>query len=46
MLVHNELKDAALLIFANKADMPTARDPSDLAEIYAFNEIQHHEWSI
>ena len=39
MLVHNDLKDAVLLIFANKADMPTARDPGELSEIYAFNEI-------
>lgn len=46
MLVHNELKDAVLLIFANKADMPTARDPDDLTEIYSFNEIQEHEWRV
>ena len=39
MLVHNELKDAVLLIFANKADMPTARDKDELIDIYAFNEI-------
>lgn len=46
MLVHNDLKDAVLLIFANKADMPTARDAGELSEIYAFNEIQDHEWHI
>ena len=46
MLVHNELKDAVILIFANKADMPTARDPDELTEIYGFNEIQDHEWKI
>ena len=46
MLVHNELKDAVLLIFANKADMPTARDPEELTEIYGFNEITDHEWKI
>ena len=39
MMVHNELKDAVILIFANKADMPTARDPDELTEIYGFNEI-------
>ena len=39
MLVHNELKDAVILIFANKADMPTARDPDELTEISGFNEI-------
>ena len=46
MLVHNDLKDAVLLIFANKCDMPTAKDPGELAEIYAFNEISDHEWHI
>ena len=46
MLVHNELRDAVLLIFANKADMPTARDPAELTEIYGFNEIQDHEWKL
>ena len=46
MLVHNELKDALLLIFANKADMPTARDPGELSDIYGFNEITDHEWKI
>ena len=46
MLVHNELKDAVILIFANKADMPTARDPGELTEIYGFNVIQDHEWKI
>lgn len=46
MLVHNELKDAVLLIFANKADMPTARGLDELTQIYGFDEIQHHEWKI
>ena len=46
MLVHNELKDAVLLIFANKADMPTARDVGELTEIYGFNEITDHEWRL
>ena len=46
MLVHNELKDALILIFANKADMPTARDPGELSEIYGFSEITDHEWKI
>ena len=39
MLVHNELKDALILIFANKADMPNARDPGELTEIYGFSDI-------
>ena len=39
MLINNELKDAVLLIFANKADMPTAQDPGELIDLYDFNEI-------
>ena len=46
MLLNNELKDAVLLIFANKADMPTARDSAELTEIYGFNEIQDHAWRL
>lgn len=46
MLVHNELKDAVILVFANKADMPTARDVGELTEMYGFDEVQDHEWKI
>lgn len=46
MLLHNDLKDAVLLIFANKADMPTARDPGELTDFYSFNDIQSHQWKI
>ena len=40
MIMHNELKDAILLIYANKADMPNAREAEELAEMYGLNEIQ------
>ena len=49
MIMHNELKDAILLIFANKADMPNAREAEELAEMYGLNEIQQetgHEVNI
>ena len=46
MLLNQELKDAVLLIFANKSDMPTARDPDELTDLYGFNEIQDHEWKL
>ena len=39
MIMHNELKEAILLIFANKADMPNAREAEELAEMYGLNEI-------
>ena len=46
MLLNNELRDAVILIFANKSDMPTARDAGELTEIYGFNDITDHEWHI
>ena len=41
MLMHNELKDAVLLIFANKADMPNAREAEELARVAAVGEEVH-----
>jgi len=46
MILHNELKDAILLIFANKADMPNAREADELADMYGLQEVQGHEWNI
>ena len=40
MIMHNELRDAVLLIFANKADMPNAREAEELAEMYGLSQIQ------
>ena len=37
MIMHNELRDAVLLIFANKADMPNAREAEELAEMYGLS---------
>ena len=47
--MHNELKDAILLIFANKADMPNAREAEELADMYGLNELKQqtgHEMNI
>jgi len=37
--MHNELKDAVILIFANKADMPNSREAEELAEMYGLEEL-------
>ena len=37
MIMHNELRDAVLLIFANKADMLNAREAEELAEMYGLS---------
>ena len=46
MLNHNELRDALVLIFANKADMPTARSVDELSDIFGFSEVSTHEHKI
>ena len=46
MMNNNELKDAVILIFANKSDMPNARNVQELTELYAFDEVETHEWKI
>lgn len=37
MLLHNDLRDASILIFANKADLPTARDVGEITELYSLH---------
>jgi signal recognition particle receptor subunit beta len=42
--MHNDLKDAAILIFANKIDLPSAKSESELIEMFGFHEIKLHDW--
>ena len=46
LLVNNDLKDASILIFANKQDLPTAKSAAEITEEYNLNEIQNHSWKI
>mmetsp|Transcript_5839 Transcript_5839/g.4154 ORF Transcript_5839/g.4154 Transcript_5839/m.4154 type:complete len:86 (+) Transcript_5839:341-598(+) len=46
LLIHNDLKDAAILIFANKVDLPTAKDAGEISKLYSLHEIKHHDWHI
>ena len=46
MLVNNDLQDASILIFANKQDLPGAKNPLELTEAYSLSEIQNHSWKI
>ena len=46
LLYHNDLKDAVVLVLANKMDLPTARDPGDISELFALDEIRDHEWHL
>jgi GTPase SAR1 family protein len=46
MLLHNDLKDAAILVFANKADLPTARDVGEITELYGLHMVTDHDWKL
>lgn len=46
LLIHNDLKDAVILVFANKKDLPTAKNAGDLSEIFSLHEIKGHDWHI
>jgi len=46
LLYHNDLKDAAILVLANKIDLPTARDSGEVAELFTLHEIKDHDWHV
>lgn len=46
MLQEDELKDAALLVFANKQDLPNALSVSDLTEKLGLHNLRGKPWHI
>ena len=46
LLYHQDLKDAVVLVLANKSDLPSARDSGAIAELFALHEIKDHEWHV
>ena len=46
LLYHNDLKDAVVLVLANKADLPTARDSGEISELFTLHEIKDHDWHV
>ena len=46
MLNEEELTDAALLIFANKQDLPHAKSAADLTETLGLNTLKNRRWYI
>lgn len=46
LLIHNDLKDTAILVFANKADLPSARDAAEITDLYSLHEVKNHDWKI
>ena len=43
LLLNQDLRNASILVFANKSDLPTALDAGDLIEMYALNDVRTHE---
>ena len=46
MLNEEELRDAALLVFANKQDQPGAKGAGDISEALKLGELRDRNWSI
>lgn len=46
MLNEDELKDALLLVFANKQDLPNALPASDISEKLGLPEMRNRSWFI
>ena len=39
LMINNDLKNASILIFANKQDLPTSKNMEELSEAYSLHEI-------
>jgi len=46
MLTEDELKDAMILIFANKQDLPGAMKPAEIVENLELHKFKKKEWHI
>ena len=46
MLNEDELRDAALLVFANKQDQPGAKGAGEISEALRLGELRDRNWSI
>lgn len=46
MLKEDELRDAILLVFANKQDLPNAMSTSELTEKLGLNQLRNKKWYI
>ena len=46
MLAEEELRDAALLVFANKQDQPGAKGASEISEALRLGDLKDRNWTI
>merc|ERR1712154_534627 len=46
MLAEDELRDAALLVLANKQDLPNAMSVNEVTERLSLNQLRNRQWYI
>ncbi|KRZ04492.1 ADP-ribosylation factor 4, partial [Trichinella zimbabwensis] len=46
MLQEDELRDAVLLVFANKQDLPNAMNPAELTDKLGLQQLRNRQWFI
>jgi ADP-ribosylation factor protein 1 len=46
MLEEDELRDASLLVFANKQDLPNAMSPAEVTEKLGLHDLRQRNWYI
>ncbi|CAI0445738.1 unnamed protein product, partial [Linum tenue] len=46
ILTDNELRDSALLVFANKQDFPDAMNTSEVAHKLGLHSLGHRQWFV
>ena len=46
VLREDELKDAIVLVYANKQDLPNAMDVAEVIERMGMDRIRHHKWLV
>ena len=46
MLNEDELRDACLLVFANKQDLPNAMSPAEMTDKLGLHELRSRKWFI
>jgi len=46
MLNEDEMRDAILLVFANKQDLPNAMSAADITDKLGLNQLRNRQWYI
>ena len=46
LLQADELRNAAVLVFANKQDLPDAMEPAELTDKLGLHNFRHHDWYV